>query len=277
MRKESLSALFSCVYIISIILYSKIFVVYFLNHGRYKGLLGVILTISFKKNMAFTLAEVLITLGIIGIVAAITIPTLMQNTQDQEFRSGLKKEYSVLSQAHELLTTENGGSFTDALASGSGTGGLLLKNVFKQKLSYLQECATNDGSNLNVCFPASSRIKYLNGTSTGPAYLANDATVGLVLKDGTSLAFGGNTGGDTCTGTTGTPGYNNNCGYVIVDVNGTKPPNTWGRDIYMFFIFSDTIRPSSVLTILSSVANADDCNAGTNRGYTCSSKYMGSN
>lgn len=230
-----------------------------------------------EKFTAFTLAEVLITLGIIGIVAALTIPTLMQNTQDQEFKTKLKKEYSVISQAHLLLSTENGGSFVGALASGSGTGGGLLKSVFKQKLSFLTECDTNDGTNLNVCFPAQSTIKYLNGASAGPAYLANDATVGLVLKDGTSLAFGGNTGGDTCTGTTGTPGYSNNCGYVLIDTNGIKPPNTWGRDIFIVFIFSDAIRPSSVSTILSSVANADDCNAGTNNGFTCSSKYIGGN
>lgn len=231
-----------------------------------------------KKPKAFTLAEVLITLAIIGVIAAITIPTLMQKTQDQEFKSKLRKEYSVLSQAQELLETESGGNFADAFSNISGTGGLLLKNTFKQKLLYFKECDRNDGGNLNICFPAQASIKLLNGASAGGAYLASDATVGLLLKDGTSLAFGGNgTGGDTCTASTGTPGYSNNCGYVIVDVNGIKPPNTWGRDIYIFFIFADVIRPSSVMTILPAVASADDCNTGTNYGFTCSSKYLQGN
>lgn len=46
---------------------------------------------------AFTLAEVLITLGIIGIVAAMTLPTLVQNHKNAELQTGLKKAYSVLS------------------------------------------------------------------------------------------------------------------------------------------------------------------------------------
>ena len=50
------------------------------------------------KN-AFTLAEVLITLGIIGVVAAMTIPTLIANMTSQRYRSQFKKTVSTLSQA----------------------------------------------------------------------------------------------------------------------------------------------------------------------------------
>ena len=52
-----------------------------------------------KKKHAFTLAEVLITLGIIGVVASMTIPTLMQKTNDKELVSGTLKMGSVLSNA----------------------------------------------------------------------------------------------------------------------------------------------------------------------------------
>ena len=51
----------------------------------------------FKKG--FTLAEVLITLAIIGIVAALTIPSVISNAQQQEFKTGLKKAVSVLNEA----------------------------------------------------------------------------------------------------------------------------------------------------------------------------------
>ena len=47
-----------------------------------------------KKRLGFTLAEVLITLGIIGVVAAMTIPTLMNQTGQAEFKTGLKKMVS---------------------------------------------------------------------------------------------------------------------------------------------------------------------------------------
>ena len=61
-----------------------------------------------NKNLAFTLAEVLITLGIIGIVAAMTIPTLIANYQKQQTVSKLKKFYSTINQAIKLSEVDNG-------------------------------------------------------------------------------------------------------------------------------------------------------------------------
>ena len=52
-----------------------------------------------KKSSAFTLAEVLITLAIIGVVAAMTIPGVIVRTNQQEFKTGFKKAVSVLNQA----------------------------------------------------------------------------------------------------------------------------------------------------------------------------------
>lgn len=59
----------------------------------------------------FTLAEVLITLGIIGIVAAMTLPTLIHNYKKQEVESKLKKFYSVMSQAVKMSEVENGPAY----------------------------------------------------------------------------------------------------------------------------------------------------------------------
>lgn len=56
----------------------------------------------------FTLAEVLITLGIIGVVAAMTLPTLIQNYKNQVVETRLKKFYSVMNQAVMLSESENG-------------------------------------------------------------------------------------------------------------------------------------------------------------------------
>lgn len=50
-----------------------------------------------KMKLAFTLAEVLITLGIIGVVATITIPTLITNIQDKQFRVKFKESISIIS------------------------------------------------------------------------------------------------------------------------------------------------------------------------------------
>ena len=60
------------------------------------------------KHAAFTLAEVLITLGIIGVVAAITMPTLINNYQKKAAITAAKKAYSTLSQAYTQLVNDNG-------------------------------------------------------------------------------------------------------------------------------------------------------------------------
>ena len=52
-----------------------------------------------KNKLAFTLAEVLVTLGIIGVVSAMTVPTLMQNYQRQSYVTQLHKTYNEISQA----------------------------------------------------------------------------------------------------------------------------------------------------------------------------------
>lgn len=62
----------------------------------------------FKKNFAFTLAEVLITLGIIGIVAALTIPMLYQEYIKRETATGVKKASSELNQILKMATADYG-------------------------------------------------------------------------------------------------------------------------------------------------------------------------
>ncbi|MBQ8458546.1 type II secretion system protein [bacterium] len=68
--------------------------------------------IHFKK-IAFTLAEVLITLGVIGVVAAMTIPTLIANINGQRFRSQFKKTLSTLNQAGRMAQAQYGFSYGD--------------------------------------------------------------------------------------------------------------------------------------------------------------------
>ena len=51
------------------------------------------------KSRAFTLAELMITIGIVGVVAAITIPTLIQNSNSKKFSTLFKTELSTLNQA----------------------------------------------------------------------------------------------------------------------------------------------------------------------------------
>ena len=62
---------------------------------------------NFKLKKAFTLAEVLVTLGIIGVVSAMTVPTLMQNYQRKSYVTQLHKVYNELSQALVQYQNDN--------------------------------------------------------------------------------------------------------------------------------------------------------------------------
>ena len=63
---------------------------------------------SFSLKKAFTLAEVLVTLSIIGVVSAMTIPTLVRNNQEHQTIAKLKATYSILSQAMKVAEMKNG-------------------------------------------------------------------------------------------------------------------------------------------------------------------------
>ncbi len=72
------------------------------HHGSAGGFM-------YKKSFAFTLAEVLITLGIIGVVAALTMPSLIQNHRKHVVETQLKKFYSMMNQAIMSVNAEYGG------------------------------------------------------------------------------------------------------------------------------------------------------------------------
>ena len=89
------------------------------------------------KKYGFTLAEVLITLAIIGIVAALTIPSVISNYQQQEFKTGLKKAVSVLNEAIQTNIALEGETPYD-----NGN----LYDYFKRHMSIIKT------SNLNTCY-----------------------------------------------------------------------------------------------------------------------------
>jgi len=102
-----------------------------------------------KKKVAFTLAEILITLGIIGVVAAMTIPTLIANTNGAKFRSQFKKSISTLNQAGLMVQAQYGFNYAGT------TPAYQMRN----------KCATaHPETNTSFC-------AILNGVLTGQTYI----------------------------------------------------------------------------------------------------------
>ena len=175
-----------------------------------------------KKRNAFTLAEVLITLGIIGIVAAMTLPAILAKTEKQETVAKLKKVYSVLSQGIKLSEAENG------LISEWPTGAAITDvNAYFDK--YWRPYYKNP----KICSTAitcgySNKNAWinLNGDRTGWSVSTDESRVLFMLSDGTLIFNPRNT--------TDINGNNVYVNLFYVDLNGPKNPNVVGKDVFIF-------------------------------------------
>src|SRR5574344_2152474 len=98
------------------------------------------------KKAAFTLAEVLIVLGIIGVVAAFTIPVLIHKIENIEYKSSAKKAYSALQNAYNLVIEDNGGEFKLADFEKEITpNSYIIFEGIKSHLNVLKSCPYNTG------------------------------------------------------------------------------------------------------------------------------------
>ena len=192
---------------------------------------------SMKKG--FTLAEVLITLGVIGIVAALTIPGLLGRYNEKTTVSRLKKAHSILSQAFMLAVEkygpiENWNLGSTGLADPNGADTLL--NNFSEFMNKTKACKVSETG----CLP---RVAYkaLNGDD----YVdidGNKKYSRLKLSDGTIIAF--YVFNPNCSSSWGgNKALENICAYIGVDINGNVRPNQFGIDYFAFLLTKYGIVP----------------------------------
>ena len=178
-----------------------------------KSLSGVSCRISksdLHKKAAFTLAEVLITLGIIGVVAALTIPSLIQKYQDKQFKTAYKKAYSDFSQVvsraldnSELVEQQS--SQVDNIAGEQNW------KVIKSYFKITKECSPRNIYNCWV-YSENNWGGYPTNSSSN-SFIDASGRVWLQKTAGASVFF--------------------------VDVNGDKGPNLFGKDRFTF-VFADS-------------------------------------
>ena len=217
-----------------------------------------VLTSYRLKKCAFTLSEVLITLGIIGVVAAMTLPSVMQNYREKETVAKLKKVYSILSQA--LVSAINDTGMTvdqwDLKNGGSAEGSQeLVEQYFKPHLKIADDC-----QNLNSCI-GEKKYRYLNGQEH-ISYAGQGAYKHLVLADGQLVIF--LVGGSFKNCSDG----KSDCAYIYIDINGYyRGPNQFGKDAFMFGMKKDQIRPWG--TQIENPKFSSVCNTKSSYGYSC--------
>ena len=163
---------------------------------------------------AFTLAEILITLGIIGVVAALTIPTMVQRNTNEAHVQQLKKAFATISNTFDgFLAENNAASLQDTyINTPSGNIDKFLKENFKVSV----DCGYTRGK---PCF--ADTYKNLNGDTVRIQNILSNGAYSASLADGTSMSM--------------SEFFNNGMGgyiYINIDVNGQKGPNIIGRDFF---------------------------------------------
>ena len=217
------------------------------------------------RMTAFTLAETLITLGIIGVVAAITIPGLINNYKAKQLRTKYLKAYSTVAQAFKLMQNDDINTNIKDYEGGS------FAKIFARYLSAATVCSIRayDKDNGEKNSPGCYSYKLGTGfNNDGYKYLskngfANDGTFNngqLMLQDGTLIFF------DDC------PERENWKGCLVtVDINGfNQKPNRMGVDFFVFEVLDGTLHTLGDQDTSYRFHNDCDLDKPNQGGWTCS-------
>lgn len=182
--------------------------------------------VSIKRFFAFTLAETLIVMGIIGVVAALTIPNLNSSTADKEKVAKLKKVYSNLEDAVGRAEAVYGPMSDWGMTSPNGNDDAT--KVAERLGDFLKVSKTCGLTANSACLPTT--VKYLNGNTPSSGDSSSSTALGnsyytykYILADGTGLGIKAMSGTIALT----------------VDLDGpNKGASTLGKDLFTFYISS---------------------------------------
>jgi len=171
--------------------------------------------IFYERRRAFTLAEVLITLGIIGVVAAMTLPALFQKLDERANITSLKKFYTEFTNATNLIMNEHGEPQYWGLYDNNADSSDYVLNLYKEQLNMIKVCGAGD----STCF--AFPVHRYNGTTRITAQEYNSwALKSFVLSNGTTVFLDINNGNFS----------------VFFDVNGFRKPNRLGVDVFAWAV-----------------------------------------
>lgn len=179
------------------------------------------------KKKGFTLAEVLISLGIVGVIAALTLPSLVSSTGTAQIGPKLAKAVSAFEQANEaMLNAHSVDTLTDTgFLTNDTTYANELENFLKvSKFTYPSDVAQTATNSSGACSVPS-------GFSSGLPLLSKDGILYVVHKTFSS------------PDSSKAP-HKQLIGTVWVDINGSAKPNDTGTDIFAFAWYNDgSLRP----------------------------------
>ena len=203
------------------------------------------LYLTFCKAFAFTLAETLIVMGIIGVVAALTIPNLNSSTADKEKVAKLKKVYSNLQDAFGRAEAVYG-PFDEWFQA--DTTNSTRSSRFSERMLEFMKTSRNCGHAVNAaCMKTGNFTGALGDTISSTAAPVSADNVSAILADGTSIVFSKSTQG-------------NMLGTIYVDIDGpNKGLFRHGVDLFRFYVSPDRgIYYSDSTDLCSSSTPGDD-------------------
>lgn len=184
------------------------------------------------KIKGFTLSEVLITLVVIGVVAAITVPVMIADWQKQATVERLKKSYSTIANALTRAVADNGPAYTWESTSASSTSALFMtaKDFAETYLTpYLNVSKVCEYGKDAVCDYKVTAIANSNSFSSKLFY--SSSLYAFVLTDGTTVVVGQPTVAANDIGI--------HFLELTIDINGSKKPNKFGRDVATIYFYTD--------------------------------------
>lgn len=207
----------------------------------------------------FTLAEILITLGIIGVVSAMTIPALNLQIKKKQTVAKFQKALAVINLAYKKSVDENGIP-TSAFELGA-------ENYFK---TYWQPYMKTTGlcNTYKECgYSNNDPFKYLNGASVRAMVVDKNSRVSFLTNDGMFfIVYTANYGTDE-----NGQYYAKPWDWILFDINGGKLPNVVGKDVFILTRENDEIKLPCYNCTTKAIN--DDCSP-TGNGRSCAEKIV---
>lgn len=230
--------------------------------------------LKFRSITGFTLSEVLITLGIIGVVSAITIPTLVNNIQDKHFKAMWKRTFAQISVAYEDALAENP---INLPINVSGLSNPQLE-PYSQEIYYQVLSRLSD----DYCVEGGTKGKICGNGFGKQKVVSPDCRTLNPNEDKKSCMYAG--GGGYAQLNTGVKIYAHNYFWshpsFLVDVNGTKGPNIVGRDMFIVLFRGNRVIPGGAQGYelkgcdKSVESGAGACGVSSMAGSGCGAKYL---
>ena len=189
-----------------------------------------------KKILAFTLAETLIVMGVIGIVAALTIPNLNSSTNNQEKVTKVKKIYAELNEAQNRATAVYGPLETWFV---NDTTSLAMRQRYINRITEFMKVTKSCINSADGCMPTSTK-KVMSDVSGFPV----QSYPSVVLTSGVSFSIFSTFNKD-CVENFSQTGHD--CTLIEVDIDGPKKGKSmWGVDIFRFAVTKTGIIPMAI-------------------------------